>query len=865
MTVVDDEDVVVVVATMAADGDGGGNSSTTSSIRREEEEEEEEELPTSGEEDVVDDDDPVETEVMVVEDDSVGAGNAATAGAAAGAAVTAISAPTISSITEGQREAVAPSSTTTFSTLDATTTTTTTTATTPTIALPSQMILSLVNDDDDDGSWVEDDDDDDDEDEDVQQQDEEAADDDEEEVGNVNGDNDVSPAAAAVSAAAIAVIDIPTKEASNNLHSVNRSLQLEIEKQRVLQLQDQHPNNNGCCWRNNCSSDDNDEYQEERKKDDDKRRRNEEEEEWNNAKIYRKHRQTDFGDSRRCHDDGISSSTTMKPFQRAELPPRAAVGHNQHPQEQQEWQQRQQPTIALPSNITNTPTTTAAAAAATTTTTTTTTTPTLTRQDRMTQPGAVWITRSGGADIPSNNDIAEDTVDVVGGTEADVAADSVAGVVVTVELSRLQQTTTPIFITPISPDELEAEYRRQHNIIAVPVTSSSTTRTTTRATSMNVFDNKMKINKRCIGITMVVVLVVVVGVVVVVTIMLLTSSNLSGGDIIGPTMSPTTTSAAPTAAPRTIQEQVYDYLIDKTSMLYEEEDETHPLLLSSSSSSSTTPQYKAYEWIVNNLDQIFFQNLNDVILNHHEDNGPYYGILRLQPNSIDELRLLQLYGLATFYYSTTSVSSSWDSNDGWIVFDPKYRQISHGNDDDDVTPSAIYDICNWYGISCSTSYTGNNDITDDPVTNYLIQSLYIRVIHLGMNKLKGGTIPREFVEYVSPYNKLQVLIVNGNHISGTIPSNLFGSQHNTNLIRVDLSNNRIVGTIPTSITLATNLEILKLSVNQLTGIPLPNGMFDSLTKLIEVDISSNNNLASSTIPTSIGNLLRLERFGTFCG
>ncbi|MFS7946506.1 putative protein kinase RLK-Pelle-LRR-Xb-1 family [Helianthus anomalus] len=81
---------------------------------------------------------------------------------------------------------------------------------------------------------------------------------------------------------------------------------------------------------------------------------------------------------------------------------------------------------------------------------------------------------------------------------------------------------------------------------------------------------------------------------------------------------------------------------------------------------------------------------------------------------------------------------------------------------------------------------------------------------------------------------LQTLILNNNHIRGTIPTSIASC---TNLMWVSLSNNKLEGEIPSGVGNLVNLAILQLGNNSLTGgVPVGLGKCKSL---IWLDLNSN--------------------------
>ena len=82
---------------------------------------------------------------------------------------------------------------------------------------------------------------------------------------------------------------------------------------------------------------------------------------------------------------------------------------------------------------------------------------------------------------------------------------------------------------------------------------------------------------------------------------------------------------------------------------------------------------------------------------------------------------------------------------------------------------------------------------------------------------------------------------------------------NGRVTHLDLSRNRLTGTIPSALGRLTYLQYLDLAVNRLAG-PLPRSLGD-LTEIRELDIGHNG--LTGTIPSSLGNLTNLTKLDLF--
>ncbi|KAF7805903.1 protein STRUBBELIG-RECEPTOR FAMILY 3-like [Senna tora] len=114
--------------------------------------------------------------------------------------------------------------------------------------------------------------------------------------------------------------------------------------------------------------------------------------------------------------------------------------------------------------------------------------------------------------------------------------------------------------------------------------------------------------------------------------------------------------------------------------------------------------------------------------------------------------------------------------------------------------------------------------------------------------LNGANLGGELGDSLGTFVSIRAIDLSNNHIGGSIPSSLPVS-----MLNFFLSDNQFTGSIPTSLSTLTELTDMSLNNNQLTG-EIPD-VFQSLTKLINLDLSSNN--LSGELPPSAENLLAL--------
>lgn len=138
-----------------------------------------------------------------------------------------------------------------------------------------------------------------------------------------------------------------------------------------------------------------------------------------------------------------------------------------------------------------------------------------------------------------------------------------------------------------------------------------------------------------------------------------------------------------------------------------------------------------------------------------------------------------------------------------------------------------------------------NNITG-PIPLSLTRLPQLRVLDLSSNAFSGN-VPSGFCSSPSSSTSLEKLLLPGNYISGTLPSELGNCK---NLTAIDLSFNNLNGEIPREIWALPNLSDLIIWANNLTG-EIPEGICVNGGNLETLIL--NNNLISGRIPESIVN------------
>ncbi|BAT92258.1 hypothetical protein LR48_Vigan05g151700 [Vigna angularis] len=114
--------------------------------------------------------------------------------------------------------------------------------------------------------------------------------------------------------------------------------------------------------------------------------------------------------------------------------------------------------------------------------------------------------------------------------------------------------------------------------------------------------------------------------------------------------------------------------------------------------------------------------------------------------------------------------------------------------------------------------------------------------------LNGANLGGELGDSLGSFVSIRAIVLNNNHIGGSIPSSL-----PVTLQHFFLSDNQFTGSIPASLSMLAELTDMSLNNNLLTG-EIPDA-FQSLTQLINLDLSNNN--LSGELPPSMENLSAL--------
>jgi len=163
--------------------------------------------------------------------------------------------------------------------------------------------------------------------------------------------------------------------------------------------------------------------------------------------------------------------------------------------------------------------------------------------------------------------------------------------------------------------------------------------------------------------------------------------------------------------------------------------------------------------------------------------------------------------------------------------------------------------CEWLGITCDAAGSVT-EIDMSPGTGFYLGgemsklnlSCFPNLVRLDLSNTRlQGSIPVE----VGTLSKLTYLDLSYNTITGELPLSLTNL---TQLVMFNVSSNQIIGSIPTSLSLLIHLTHFVLYDNQITG-PIPSTL-GNLTNLETLPLFSNQ--ITGLIPSTLGSLTNLE-------
>jgi len=183
----------------------------------------------------------------------------------------------------------------------------------------------------------------------------------------------------------------------------------------------------------------------------------------------------------------------------------------------------------------------------------------------------------------------------------------------------------------------------------------------------------------------------------------------------------------------------------------------------------------------------------------------------LQPSIlIDKEYVTMQRDILEHIYIETDGDNSWYTTENWL--------------NDDVS------VCKWFGCECNK--------IDSNIINTL--------------NLQSFTSPQEVPTVIGMLSKLEILIIDGANIVGTLPSEVF-LLHGLKQMTISSS---LEGMLPSDIGDLRSLEILKVRETRFDG-PIPTEL-GLLRRLTHLDISNNQYFMEGSIPSEVGNLSSLK-------
>jgi hypothetical protein len=212
------------------------------------------------------------------------------------------------------------------------------------------------------------------------------------------------------------------------------------------------------------------------------------------------------------------------------------------------------------------------------------------------------------------------------------------------------------------------------------------------------------------------------------------------------------------------------------------------------------------------------------------------------------VRMTQQYALATLFYASSG-DVWWKNNTGWLQ-------------------GGVHE-CDWFGCTCNRTdgekhesdfvlrslNLTDNGLARTPVPREMGLLTELIRVDLSKNRLTGP-VPTE----LGDLNRLSALRIDSSEVTGSIPTEIGRLSH---LRLLSLSNNRMTSVIPTEIGRITNLVELDLALihgeasvrgSGLVG-RLPSELF-LLTQLEVLDLATSS--LTGSLPTSVGSLKRLS-------
>jgi Leucine-rich repeat (LRR) protein len=288
------------------------------------------------------------------------------------------------------------------------------------------------------------------------------------------------------------------------------------------------------------------------------------------------------------------------------------------------------------------------------------------------------------------------------------------------------------------------------------------------------------------------------------------------GGILGGTMSgtnsSTSTRAAPASSPAPSESALQQKLLDFLA--------SFSLDNGTSLNDATSPQHSAYTYMIE--------------VDMHRTNATF------------DRDVLQIYSLATFYFSTNG-PKAWKKSDGWL----EAPDIAHP--------------CTWHGVLCD-EYVGAPAAPDGDRVRRLARDWEAsRLFGANLRRnLQLGEERAAFANLLSMLERMQTLSQSFTVVGLSLPNNgldgfgLIELAYLTTVVSIDMSGNNFNGQeLSLDAVLLSDLKYVNVSNSNFGGdIASLEFMSSTLSQLEIADISQNN--VSGTLPAELGDMPNLR-------
>jgi len=266
------------------------------------------------------------------------------------------------------------------------------------------------------------------------------------------------------------------------------------------------------------------------------------------------------------------------------------------------------------------------------------------------------------------------------------------------------------------------------------------------------------------------------------------------------------------------------------------------------------PQDKGFSFVVN-----AYRQIQDMLLSASpsseaalaDDSSPqsraFKWIYDNNASGLSERRLVQRWALASFYYGTNG--DEWNEKTGWMESG---------------------DECQWYGVSCLSGIVSKLELEQNRLVGEIVPEISVwkhtlYALSLGNDYGASEEEKNQFVmpvpSFLGDLTYLSFLNLEGVGMASTIPEDFFSTW--PHLKSLYLNDNDITGSLPKSIGDLGSIEVLWLGGNNLGGSIVPE--IGELLTLKDLSLESNYREDAAgkrgfitTVPLEIGRLTNLE-------